>query len=158
MKKVSGGYTLIELLLFMGLMSFMLVFMTDILTTILDTRRESESTSAVEQDGNYLLNRFSYDIAQASSINTPAAAGASSPTLDITINSISNVYGLSNNNVELTNNSGTDVLNGFNTTVSGLNFTHIALNTVQLVFTITSKTLRANGPEVRNYQTTIGIR
>ena len=160
MKNYKKGYTLIELLIFMGMFSILLVVMTNIFSQIMDVRRESESVSSVEQDGNYILNRFIYDISRASGINIPNAVGVTNTVLDLTIDSTNYVYGLNNENLQLTANSQTYQLNGTNTTISNLSFKRIGnddnKDTIQLNYTVTSP--GPSGPETKDYQTTVGLR
>lgn len=156
------GYTLIELLIFMGMFSILLVVMTNVFSQIMDVRRESESVSSVEQDGNYILNRFIYDISRASGINIPNAIGLTDTVLDLTINSANYVYGLNNENLQLTANGQTYQMNGANTAISNLIFKRIGnddnKDTIQLSYTVTSRIQQALGFETKNYQTTIGLR
>lgn len=163
MKKFKKGYTLIELLIFMGMFSILIVVFTEILGSVLDVRRESESVSAVEQDGSFLLNRLSYDISRATSINSPNLVGTTDTVLDLTIDGVNYVYALNGSDLELTTGGSSYQINGVNTTVSNLSFTRIGnddgKDTIQLSYTLTSVTQRAGvGSEVRNYQITVGLR
>ena len=156
------SYTLVELLIFMGMFSILLVVMTNIFSQIMDVRRESESVSSVEQDGNYILNRLNYDISRASGINIPIAVGTTDTVLDITIDSSNYVYALNNENIQLTANGQNYQLNGTNNSISNLSFKRIGnddnKDTVQLSYTVTSRIQQASGFETKNYQTTIGLR
>ena len=162
MNKNKKGYTLIELLIFMGMISILLVVLTEVFGSILDVRRESESISSVEQDGNFLLNRFMYDIPRATSINRPSTVGATDATLDITIGGGSFIYALNTGNLELTAIGSTKQLNSQNTSISNLSFRLIGngdqKDTIQLSYTVTSKIQRTSGPESKSYQTTVGLR
>src|SRR5260221_10945575 len=79
------GFTLMELLLYMGIFSVLLVVLMQLFTSILSLHAESQATSSVDQDGNFALMRLAYDIHRSSSIVTPAL-GASSRTLTLKIN------------------------------------------------------------------------
>ena len=159
---LSRGYTLVELLIFMGMLSILLVFLSQIFASIVDARLESESTSSVVQDGNFLLNRFMYDIARTSSVNLPNAVGVTDTTLNITIDGVNYVYALNAGNLELTVNSATSLLNSVNSSISNLTFQRIGnddgKDTIQLGYTVTSKIQRPVGPESESYQTTVGLR
>jgi type II secretory pathway pseudopilin PulG len=156
------GYTLVELLIFMGMLSMLLVVFSQIFGLIVETRLESESTSAVAQDGNYILNRLTYDINRASAINTPATLGATEDNLDITIDSDNFAYSLNNGNLELSTNGSTYLLNGLNTSLSNLTFTRIGnddgKDTVRITYTVNSLIQEASGIETEDYQTTVGLR
>ncbi len=159
----NRSYTIVELLIFMGLLSVLLVVVSEVFSTILDVRKESESTSSVVQDGNYLLQRLSYDIARASAINTPVNDGDSGISMGLTIEGAAYNYDLSGGNLVLTTGGNLYPLNGVNTTITYLNFQRIGnLNdpkdTIKLNFIISSVTQRSGGPEVRNFETTVGLR
>ncbi|OGM26264.1 hypothetical protein A3D00_05260 [Candidatus Woesebacteria bacterium RIFCSPHIGHO2_02_FULL_38_9] len=168
MKKIKG-FTLIEFLIYMGIMAIFLVVMTNIFTSILNTQSEAEVTSSVQQDGSYILARLMHDINNADLINNPTL-GNSASVLSVKVNSIDYNYFIYNNNLVLSNNLGTDIpLNSSGTTIS--NFTVqrfgnvVAIpyptnpkNTLKISFTVTSEVTQLKGLETRNFETTVGIR
>lgn len=162
----AKGFTLVELLLYMGLLSFLLAVLTSIFVSVVDVQLESQATSTVNQDGDYIISRLNYDIGRAKQLILPANPADQSPTLNILINGINYTYSLNGQDMTLTNNLGTFTLNSFDTIVSNLNFKNISNSpaeatqsaTINISFTLASKTTRQNGPEVRNIGTTIGLR
>ena len=159
------SYTLVELLVFMGIVSILLVVLSQVFASIIDVKLESESTSAIEQDGNYLLARFAYDIQNAQTINTPASLGQNSSTLDISISGVSNLYSVNNGFLTVTNDYGVIQLNSVSTSVSNLDFLRLGNpsdtareDTIRVSFTVTSRIVRSSGPEFKNFQTTVGLR
>lgn len=156
------GFTLVEMLLFLAIFTGLLVMLTSIFTASLDVQKESEATSAVQQDGSYIVSRLTYDITRATSITTPASLGSQTNTLVLVIGGITTTYALTNSNVTLTNNVGTDQLNSYDTTISNLTFKRLGnsggKNSIQINCTVTSRVLRNNGYEVKNFQTTGGLR
>lgn len=156
------GFTLVEMLMFLGIFSVLLVMLTGIFTSSLDVQKETEATSNVQQDGAYIISRLIYDIARATSITTPDAIGSQYTTLVLVIGGVTNTYALSGGNLTLSDGSVTDQLNGYDTTISNLTFTRYGnvggKNTIQINFTITSKAQRASGYEIKNFQTTAGLR
>lgn len=165
MAKAKLGYTLIELLIFMGIISILLVILTNLFTSIVDVKQESESTSSLEQDGNYLLTRFAYDVQRAQATNTPVSLGENGPNLDITIDGVNNLYAVNNGILTVSNNFGNIQLNSVNTSVANLNFLRlgnpgdvIREDTIRVSFTLTSRIVRSSGPESKNFQTTVGLR
>lgn len=166
-KKVSinrkkRGFTLIELIIYMGILSTIMIVLTDIFVAVLQSRTESEATSAVEQDSRFIISRLSYDIARSSSITNPAGLGTSSNSLTLVIGSENFNYSLSGTDFQLTNNTGTNDLNGAETKVDSINFTKIGnpsgKETIQLQLIISSSAVKTGGAETRTYQTTIGRR
>lgn len=161
-KMGEKGSTLIEMLLYMGLLSILLVILTDIFISILDVRLESESTSQVEQDGRFILSRLSYDLNRAEAISSPANLGDTANSLLLTVGGVTYNYTLSGGNLQLNNGSTADNLNGSETNLSNITFQKLGNSggkeTVDIQFTINSVTQRAQGSESRTFQTTVGRR
>ncbi len=160
------GFTLVELLLYMGIFSILVVALFQLFTSIIDTQIESQSFSSVFSDGQYVLNRFRYDMQRAKSIITPSSPGEQGTTAKISIDNAAYTYSLVNGNLVLTNEmaSTTGQLNSIDTTVSNLNFTRLSdtqaknTNTLTIFFRLTSNIIKRGGPNAENFKTTIGIR
>lgn len=150
------GFTIVELLVYMGLFAIILVPLMQFFGSIIDVRLESEATSAVAQDGLYILTRLSNDIHSASSVIFPVL-GTSNNTLHISGNG-DNTYQFNGQNLELNGQQ----LNSEGTTVSNLNFKTIGQSggkvQVQISFRLTSIAVRRGQPQVKDFTTTIGIR
>jgi hypothetical protein len=161
-QNTKSGMTLIELIVGMGLLLYLFTVMTDIFVTFIQVRLESVANTAIQQDGDFILAKLFYDISRADSVTTPASNGASSNTLWIVIGGENYTYALQNGLLQMTNNSGTDRLNGSGTTISNLSFLRIGNptggSTVQLSFTETSAAVRKKGADVKNFSTTVGLR
>jgi len=165
--KINNGFTLVEIILYMTLVSIFILTLTDIFTAILDVKTESEATSSVEQDGRFILARMAYDIHGIPAnwtVNPPNALGDTSNSLRWILTSpccFSATYSLNNGNLQLAYPAGfgTYNLNSSETTVSNLSFTKRGntggKETITAQFTITSKTQRPQGPETRTFNTTI---
>lgn len=156
------GFTLIELIIYIALLTTLITVFTQIFTSILETQRESEATSSVQQDGRYLLLRLAYDIHRASAITLPALPGDTSSTLILVIDGQNFTYTQNGTNLTLTNNLGTDFLNSPESLLSGLTFQRLGnlsgKNSVTVSFTETSQAQESRGPEIKNFSTTVGIR
>ncbi len=160
------GFTLVELLIYMGLLSLFLLVLTSIFASILDVQLESQASSSVEEDGRFILARLTYDFGRAKAIVSPATLGSSATSLILNINGINNTFSLSGQDLILTDNTGSNKLNSFDDNVSNLNFTYLANSaaestisaTIRANFTLTSKVSRKNGPEAKTLQTTLGLR
>ena len=152
------GSTLIEMIIYMGLLSILLVILTNMFASILDVRTESEATSSVQQDGRFLLSRLSYDINRATSISAPLNLGDTSGNLSMTIGATTYTYSLVGGNLQL----GTDNLNSSESSVSNLSFRKVGnsggKDNIKIHFTLTSKTQRSSGNEVRDFDLTVGRR
>ncbi len=160
-KNISRGFTLIEMLVYLGLFSILILLITEIFFSALDVQLESRSTSDVEQDGRFILARLMYDIENTQSITTPASAGQQNSTLQITVNGIGYTYAVNSGDLQLTNDKGVNILNSYDITVSNLTFTRLGVlgkPTITVNLTLTSKTKRTAGAESKSYQTTMGLR
>lgn len=158
----KGGFTIVELLIYMALLSGFLIITTELFASIMDVKLESESVSSVEQDGRYILTRLAYDIPQSSSITTPNTLGSTTTSLVMVISGITYTYSINGDNLQLVNNLGTNNLNSTESKISDVSFRKIGnaggKETIKLNFTVTSATTGNTGPEVRTFNTTIGRR
>ncbi len=159
---MKHGFTLVELLITLALLSVLIVVMAQIFVSILDARTENEATASVEQDGSYILARLKYDVDRSNGISLPANAGAQGSTLRVSIGGVNYTYVLNSTNLELTTSSGTDRINSLNTTVSNLVFKRVGAgdekDTIQVSFTLTSQIVKKGGPESKSFQTTLSSR
>ena len=163
--KDNKGFTLVEILLYMGIFSILIVVLFQLLSSIFDVQLESQSTSSVTRDSRFILNRFSYDINQAKTIVSPISLGSQNASLQFTKDSTTYTYSLVNGNLTLANSSlgTTDELNSVNTTVSNLSFLRLSdtnrdNDTVSISFTLTSKIIKRGGATSANFTTTVGTR
>jgi len=158
----SSGFTLVELLLYMGLLSIILVVFTNIFTAIIDMQLGAQSTSNVSQDGRYTYSRLIYDINTADTVLEPASLGSTSAILRLTKNSQEYSYSLVSDNLVMTDATSAAALNGFNTKLSNLSFQRIGnvngKHTFRINFTITSRSQLDGTPETKIFQTTAGLR
>jgi type II secretory pathway pseudopilin PulG len=159
----KSGYTLIELLLFMGILAIFLAVLTQIFTSTLDVQLESSNNSSVDQAKAFLLSRLQYDIHRSTSIVTPASPGQSSSTLVLNIGGVATTYQVINNQFTITNNQGTDILSDVTTQASNFQVTRIgngtSNDTVEITLTLTSTTQSSAGiAETRQLNTTYSLR
>lgn len=157
------GTTLIELLLYMGILSIFLSVLAGIFSNIIGVQLETQSVSSVEQDSQFVLARLTNDIHRAESIAIPAALGAQTQTLQLVIDGTNYTYQITDNNLTLTNNLGTNTINSVDTHITHIEFTRIGNvngnNTVLINLTIESATAKTTGErESKDIQTAIGIR
>ncbi len=142
--KRQKGVTIVELIVYIGLLSIFMLVLVDVFVTILNAKLESESTSTLNQDARYVYSKMAYDVANASSFTVPnpttLVIGPKTYTLsggDLTLNSIK--------------------LNGLDTKIDSINFTKIG-NTVKTTFTIESLVKLQSGVQTRTVDTTFGLR
>lgn len=120
-KQNNQGFTLIEMLLYMGLSAIILTSLTEVFVLIGRLRLESQSFSASEQDGIYLLSRFAYDLGRSSSISIPSLGGQG-----VVLQTNKVRYSLdSQNRLQITDSLGTDIINNYDVSISNLTFYHL---------------------------------
>lgn len=162
--KNKKGFTLVELLLYLGIFSIILTVTLQMFGSVFELQLESQAVSSVDVDGKFIVNRFNYDIARASSISLPVALGASGSALTIVVNSQSLTYSLSDGNINLNNASTgtTDQLNSTETKGSSLSFTRVegsaGKDLIQMSFILNSEVTQRRGKEIRDFKTTGGLR
>jgi prepilin-type N-terminal cleavage/methylation domain len=144
--KHKKGFTLVEMLLVMGITGILIVVLSQVFGSILTMKLRSEATSAVAQDARYLLSRLSYDVARSSSIATPSPS-----ELELTIGGVVHEYTLDNGRLMLAVGGGTpQALTGVRTQLTSLTFTKLAdLGTKQNVevnATLASTISQPGGP------------
>ena len=158
------GFTLVELLLYMGIFTILLTVTLQMFGSIFDIQLESAATSSVEADGRFILSRFGYDLSRAQSISVPLSPGSVDSTLSIIIDGQTFTYSLNSGNLFLQNGAGTsDQLNSVETSVSDVSFLRLeggvgGKDVVQMSFTLTSEVTQRSGKEVTTFQTTAGVR
>lgn len=156
------GFTIVELLVYMGLMSIFLVVLLGIFTASLNAKLASESTSGVSQDSRYILSKLSYDINNADSIVLPGL-GETSASLQMVTSGSTSTYAISGGNLVKTENGVSMNLNGIDTQLSSISFKNIGnpegKPTIQVVYTLGSKIIVQGGQtQTQTINTTIGTR
>jgi len=173
-EKSQKGFTLIETILYFALLSIILLIVVDLFFKISEISLESSNKSAVEIEGEYVLNRFAYDIHRFDNSNgdtllAPLDPGDTTPWLVMNIGGINYTYisgsistgeptivfgNLGIDSDRLTSNSVVD---------SVLTFTHIGnlggKPTIKINFTLESTTPSKDGTfETRDFESVFSVR
>lgn len=159
--KINKGFSLVELIIYMGLMTTFLVVLLDVFTTSLSTRLSSEATSVLAMDSRFIFSKLAYDIQNADSVLLPAT-GSSGTTLRLVKNSVTYTYSSSSGKLVVDDGSGGVSLNGSDTDLTGLIFQNVGATGTEPMIKY-SVTLRSNIelPGSDRFQTidsTIGLR
>ena len=125
---MKRAFTLIELLLYMGISAIFLVVVSNVLYVLLDAHVESQNINSLELDSRFIAARSEYD----------ATSLVASP----------NSYSLVGSDLYF---SGTK-LNSFDTQVTQFTTQKISDKTVKINFTLVS------GEDSRSYETVVGTR
>ena len=73
----SKGITIIELIVYIGLLSIFIFVLLDIFVTILNSRLEMESTASLNQDSRYILSQLAAKVTNADAVTLPQNPGDS---------------------------------------------------------------------------------
>jgi competence protein ComGC len=156
------GFTLVEMIITLGLMMMFLLVLTDLMTSAFNVQNESGANAWVATDGQAILQRLSYDVSRASAISTPTTLGGTSASLVLVIGGANYTYTSTGGNLQLTGPSSTFNLNTDKTTVPSISFTRLGdagrPDTVRATFTITSTTKSNGAPVTSTFTTTAGRR
>ena len=154
--------TIVELTLYMGLLSIFLVIIFNLFSQIISTQTRSVAVSLVQTNGNFLLTKLTQDINQAASITAPASIGTSAVSMTLTIGSTSTSYTVSNGRLTMTDTSGTYNLNDADTTISNFVVTRLGNSGgkagLKMVFTVTSNVVDNSNIKTKTYQTFASLR
>jgi Tfp pilus assembly protein PilW len=166
-KNCNGGFTLIEILIFMGIFSILIVALFEMFIAIFDVQLESQSVSSVVADGRYITNKLTADInnATGSAIISPAI-GSTGSSLVIFDGTTTFTYATSSGKLNLTNSTlgSTDQLNSTNSAVTQVSFFRLAdtksknINTITVTFTLNSVTKKRSGAVTQTFVFTAGTR
>lgn len=163
------GFTIIELVVYIGLLSILIAVMSQVFVATLGVKLESESDTGVSQDGNYIITRLAYDIRRASRIISPnVGESASMLSLGIIEGGIEQVYEytLTGDTLSLSDGVTTESIHGDTTTISDFSVSRFgnsgtitdARDTIQFILTVTSTYTVPLGAQQMTFQSTEGLR
>lgn len=121
--KNTKGVTLVELLIYLGLASVMLVVLSELFVSILNESVETQNYSAVQTDGRYISARLRYAINNADSITVPANFGDSSNELTLVTAGVQSHYYLSDFKWYVNDGAGSYLLSNLDTKITDVVFT-----------------------------------
>lgn len=152
------GSTVVELILYMGLLSVFLLMLFELYGQVLSNQTRSASVSLVQQNANFVLNKLTHDIRQADSIISPAGIGASSSVIVLRNGGLNQSYQVINHRLVFGPDIATaSALNDADTRIS--NFRAIRVgnpdgkNTLILDFTVESILAENSGTRLLNIHT-----
>ncbi len=160
-KGYNRGFTLVELLIYIGLLGMFLVVLLDIFVMTLNTKLESESSSALAQDSRYVLSKLNYEIMNADSIEIPAS-GTTGTTLRIVNSGTAKTFASSSGSLVLTAGGQTLSLTGLDTNLIGLSFQNTSAvggkPTIKFSFTLESNINVNNDNDSQTISSSVSVR
>lgn len=163
-KKSTNGFTLVEMLIYMALLSVFIIVLSSMFLSLFDAKFESNTTTYIEQDNKYIFARMSYDIRRADIINSPQATVSASSKiqkLSLTSGSETIEYSLNNGNLILSVNGVADILNNSQIEVNDLNFKRYSgsdNDLIEVIIKLNSKSAAVKDEEAKVYKMLIGTR
>lgn len=150
---LKKGTTIVEILLYLGLISIFLLIMIDVFVTGVNFKLESESTSSVQSDSQFILAKMMNEVSNSTSLNV------SGDSLILS----SGTYSLVNGDLVFTQAGVATKLNSLDSTVTDISFVKLGnldgVPTVGVSFDIESTIVKQGGiKEARSFQTTLGLR
>ena len=162
MTKKNKGFTLIELTLYLGLLSIFLVFFSELLSTILNTKVRSEGVSLVQTNGNFILSKLAYDINQADAITSPVDFGVTTNQFELNKNGQLNSYTVDQGRLLINNGTNTAYLSDIDVEINNFYITKTGsidgLQALSIGFTISSKVIDKTGVKESSFFTTVSLR
>ena len=157
--KTSKGFTLVETLLYVSIISVMLLVFSVFLFLILQSQVKFQTISEVDRQGIQVVQALTQTIRNAKKINIPVQ-GASGATLSVDVVEAAKtptVFNSSGSNVQL--KEGTDPiisLTASRVTVSGLSFSNVSKNNTPgiIKFQFTLNYANLSGRNEYNYSKT----
>lgn len=144
--RLNGGFTLIEMLLYVALASILLFIISVLYMLLLQSRIKNQTIAEVEQQGIQAMQQMNQTIRNATAITSPTI-GASNAVLTITVPTASKsptVFDLSGGVLRITEGttSAALALTSSKVTSSALTFYNLSRSgtngTVRIQFTITA--------------------
>ncbi len=142
-QKRSNGFTLVETLLYLVILSTMLGVLTSFIFVSYQTRIKNQTIAEVEQLGEQVMNIITQTIRNSSAINTPAPqTNASSLSLDTYSGTTTpTVFELNSTNLRITEGAAAPInLTGSRLAASAVSFTNVsetgAPGTIRIQFTL----------------------
>jgi len=135
----SAGFTLMELVIYLGIVSFVTVLLAASMSNLLGGRGKTQSQQRVSESIQFLSDRITDDIRQATSISVPATSGAQGSTLTMLVANASVTYTLTGTTV--TRQSGVasaEAITPSDVAVTALNFQRLENTNTPLSYTSVS--------------------
>lgn len=166
LKPQQKGTSLIELLIYFGLLTIILTIVIDLMIKSGEFSLEAKEQNVLQEDARFIGNRLYFDIHQATAVTSPGNLGETSSILTFTVGTETHTYSLVNNSLQYQQVAGTNTktanLNSNFTKVNLLSFQRLGSNngkhTIKLIFEIEDIKGAKGGPLKKTFETVVGLR
>lgn len=143
-KQVSRerGVTLIELLIYVAIVSGILIVISDAFLAISATGRSIDAKTEVNSNMRFATQKIIGDIKSATSVSVPTVVGATASTLQLLVSGQTILYDVTNGQLRRSINGTPDAVTSSLVTVSTPTFTR--LENYQSVLNATTTSIRVN--------------
>jgi len=128
-KQKNPGFTLVELILYIGLSSILLLVISLFLTTMLSARVKQQTISEVDEQGLQIMQIITQNIRNAEAVNSPTP-GNSDSTLNLSVLDASKnptIFNLNQNTLQIKEGSESNInLTNSKIDLSSLNFENLS--------------------------------
>lgn len=160
--QAEQGFSLVELLLYMGLLSVFLVVISTFFVSILDVQSRALSSSELEENSKFISNRLKYELRSAESATNSAELGAASSSIVLIRDSVSYTFSVLDNTLQRASASATVVLHDDDVQLSNFSVVRVGnegqFDTFIIDYSLTSATQVGGDADQRDYQLTVGMR
>lgn len=149
------GFTLIEVILYIGIASVLFLSITTLFSALLQSRSKAETISEVEGTATQVMQLITQTIRNGIAINAPAS-GSSASTLSLNVVSGAlnpTIFSLSSGNITMQEGANpVTVISSNLVNVSALNFKNLSNNSIEITFTLSR--INPDGKSELNYTQT----
>lgn len=161
-KNNQQGFSLVELLLYMGLLSVFLVVISAFFITILDVQTRALSSTQLEENSKFISNRLKYELRSADAATNSAALGVSTSTFEVVRGGQTYTFSVSGTTLQRASNSATVALHDDDIQVQNFTVQRIGnegtFDTFVIGYTLQSTAQVGGDSDSKNYQLTVGLR
>jgi len=126
-RKAKRGFTLVELLIYLGIFSGFVTLLSGLFIAILDAQQDMIQNARLEQDMHYLFSRIQYDVARAQDLILPASNGAVETELHLNIGGNIVSYYLESDKLKILEEGSTALsLNSYGVLIDSIEFQRLA--------------------------------
>lgn len=158
----SKGVTIVELLIYLGLSTVMLVILSQLFVSILDESVKTQNYSAVQTDGRYILGRLKTQLNNADAVTIPADLGETSDSLVLAVSGVAHTYYIANNKLYLSDGTGDYLVSHVDTNITDIAFTRtgnaVGKPVILIEFTSSTGSIGTIGYESQTFKSAGGLR
>ncbi len=117
---MKKGFSLIEMIIYLSLLTVLLVAVVNSLAYMMKNYRELKAAKSIAVSANEVLNRFSYEVKRAN--NLDGSFGTSSGSLTLTNGTSTIIFSLDSPRIKVTQDGISDFLSSSDISVTNLQF------------------------------------